>query len=131
VSVLLYEIARTRRICSSYAGCRYSRKWKKDFIAANPSCTSPARSVARLDNLAGGIVGIGDEVKGNVDRQDIEQAEHFVERGAFVAIGLYQAFVDTGGERYGEDTLSHLYEYAASMQRNPMMYSGLVLDSDC
>src|SRR5271169_4498200 len=43
-----------------------------------------------VQHLTGGVVGIGDKVEGNLDSQDIEQAEHLVEQGTLVAIGPYQ-----------------------------------------
>src|SRR6202162_3870977 len=70
-------------------------------------------------DLARGVVGIGDKVIRNRDGQDIEQAEHLVEQGAPVTIGPYQAFVDTRGERYGEDALSRVHEQADSLQGMP------------
>jgi hypothetical protein len=38
--------------------------------------------------------------EGNLDSQDIEQAEHLVEQGTLVAIGPYQTFMDAHGERH-------------------------------
>src|ERR1700687_4379542 len=76
-------------------------------------------------NLARGVVGIGDKVIRNRDGQDIEQAEHLVEQGAPVTIGPYQTFVDTRGERYGEDALSRVHEQADSLQGMPHDVVGL------
>ena len=77
------------------------------------------------DNLAGGVVGIGDKVTRNRDGQDIEQAEHLVEQGAPVTIGPYQTFVDTCRERYGEDALSRVHEQADGLQGMPHDVFGL------
>jgi hypothetical protein len=77
------------------------------------------------DNLAGGVVGIGDKVTRNRDGQDIEQAEHLVEQGAPVTIGPYQTFVDTWRERYAEDALSRMQEQADGLQGMPHDVFGL------
>src|SRR5438309_4471767 len=60
-----------------------------------------------------------DKVEGNLDSQDIEQAEHLVEQGALVAIGPYQAFVDAHGERHGKDAAGRMYEQADSLHGMP------------
>jgi hypothetical protein len=59
----------------------------------------------RLDDLAGGVVGVGDQEEGVVhaggDRQ--EEGSELVEEGALVAIGEDQTFVDAGDEGDGGD----------------------------
>jgi len=59
-----------------------------------------------VHHLAGGVVGIGDKVKRNLDSQDIEQAKHLVEQGALIAVGPHQAFVDAYSERNAKDALA-------------------------
>ena len=70
-------------------------------------------------HLARGVVGIGNKVEGNLDSQDIEQAEHLVEQGALVAVGPYQTFVDAHGERHGKDAAGRMYEQADSLHGMP------------
>ena len=78
-----------------------------------------------VHHLAGGVVGIGDKVEGNLDSQDIEQAEHLVEQGTLVAIGPYQTFMDAHGERHGKDALGRVYEQADSLHGMPHDVLGL------
>jgi hypothetical protein len=94
-------------------------------IGLDPANPMMALFEQAADNLAGGVVGIGDKVKRNGDGQDIEQAEHLVEQGTPVTIGPYQTFVDTHGERYAEHALSRVYEQADSLQRMPHDVLGL------
>jgi len=68
-----------------------------------------------VHHLAGGVVGIGDKVKRNLDSQDIEQAKHLVEQGARIAVGPHQAFVDAHSERNAKDALGGVYEQADSL----------------
>ena len=63
-----------------------------------------------FDDLACGVVGIGNKVERSADAHDPEQAKHFVEQGPFVAIGPYQALMDTRGEWNGEHALSRVDE---------------------
>src|SRR5258708_1834541 len=70
-------------------------------------------------HLAGGVVGIGNQVEGNLDSQDIEQAEHLVEQAALVAVGPYQTFMDAHGERHGKDALGRMDEQADSLHGMP------------
>jgi hypothetical protein len=39
--------------------------------------------------------------------------------------------MDAHGERHGKDALGRMDEQADSLHECPMMYSGLVFDSDC
>src|SRR6516165_5977427 len=78
-----------------------------------------------VHHLAGGVVGIGDKVERNLDRQDIEQAEHLVEQGALIAVGPYQTFMDAHGERHREDALGRVYEQADSLHGMPHDVLGL------
>src|SRR6516165_11887262 len=72
-----------------------------------------------VHHLAGGVVGIGDKVEGNLDSQDVEQAEHLVEQGALIAVGPYQTFMDAHGEQHREDALGRVYEQADSLHGMP------------
>ena len=49
-----------------------------------------------------GIIGVGHEVKGLRYAQGIDQQDHLVEQGSLVAVGEYDAFVDTTRQRYRE-----------------------------
>ncbi len=68
------------------------------------------------DDLAGGIVGVGDKVAGFCDGDDAEEGEHLVEQGAAVAIGPHHALVDADGERHGEDAGGGLHEQADCLE---------------
>ena len=68
------------------------------------------------DDLARGIVGVGDEVEGFCDGDDPEERKHLVEQGAAIAIGPHQPFVDSHGERHGEDAGGGLNEDAHSLE---------------
>ena len=68
------------------------------------------------DDLARGIVGVGDEVEGFCDGDDPEERKHLVEQGAAIAIGPHQPFVDSHGERHGEDAGCGLNEHAHSLE---------------
>ena len=69
------------------------------------------------DDLARGIVGVGDEVAGFCDGDDAEQCEHLVEQGAAVAVGPHDSLVDAHGERHGEEAVGGLNEQAHGLQR--------------
>ena len=51
------------------------------------------------DDLARGVVGVGDEVTGLQDGDDTEEGEHLVEQGAAVATGPHHPLADADGER--------------------------------
>ena len=51
------------------------------------------------NDLARGVVCVGDEVLRLIDGGDSEENEHFVEQGAAIAVGPDHAFVDARGER--------------------------------
>ncbi len=68
------------------------------------------------DDLARGIVGVGDEIAGFCDGDDAEQGEHLVEQGTAVAIGPHHALVDADGERHGEDADGGLHEQAHCLE---------------
>src|SRR5580658_6250644 len=84
-----------------------------------------------VHHLMRSVVRIGDEIARVLDVQDAEQGQHFVEQGAPVTIGPNQTLVNTRGERHRENTLSCPHEQADGLQGCPIMYSGLVFDSDC
>ena len=69
------------------------------------------------DDLAGGIVGVGDEVAGLCDGGDAEEGQHFVEQGAAVAIGPHHALVDAHGERHGEHAGGGVNQQADGLER--------------
>ena len=68
------------------------------------------------DDLARGIVGVGDEVEGFCDGDDPEECEHLVEQGAPITIGPHQPLVDAHSERNGEDAGSGLNEHAHCLE---------------
>jgi len=78
-----------------------------------------------FNDLACGVVGVGDKIKRRLDGQHTEQSEHFVKQSAFVAIGPDQAFMDPRGEWYGEEALSRVYEQADGLQGMPHDVLGL------
>ena len=63
-----------------------------------------------VNDLAGGVVGVGDKVKRRRDAEQAEQGQHFVEQGAAVAIGPDQTFMDACCERYGEEAVRRVDE---------------------
>ena len=68
------------------------------------------------DDLACGIVSVGDEVAGLCDSDDAEEGEHLVEQGAAVAIGPHHPLVDADGERHGEDAGGGLHQQAHGLE---------------
>jgi hypothetical protein len=78
-----------------------------------------------FDDLACGVVGVGDKVEQSANAHDPEQAKHSVEQGSFVAIGPYHALMDTRGKRNGEHALRRVHEYADGLQGMPHNVFGL------
>src|SRR6516164_10547031 len=72
-----------------------------------------------FDDLACGVVGIGDKVEWGPNGEDLEQCEHFVKQSAFVAIGPNQALMDPCGERHGEEALSRVHKQADGLEGMP------------
>jgi hypothetical protein len=69
-----------------------------------------------VDDFVTGIVRIGDKVERLLDINNGEQGEHFIEQGAFVAIGPHQAFVNADGERYGKHALGGMDQQGDRLQ---------------
>jgi len=72
-----------------------------------------------LDDLASGVVGIGDEVERLLDRDDAQQRDHLVEQGTPIAVGPHQPFVNAHGQRHGQDTLGGPHEHADCLHGVP------------
>src|SRR3981081_3552158 len=83
------------------------------------------------DDLARGIVGVGDEVAGFCDGDDAEQGEHLVAQGAAVAIGPHHALVDAEASGTAKTLAVACTSRLTAWRECPMMYSGLVFDSEC
>ena len=69
------------------------------------------------DDLARGIVGVGDEIAGLRDGDDAEEDEHLVEQGAGVAVGPHDTLVDAHGERHGEHAGGGVHQQADGLHR--------------
>jgi hypothetical protein len=80
---------------------------------------------AAVNDLAGGVVGVGDKVKRRRDADETEQGEHLVEQGAAVAIGPDQTFMDARGESHGEEAVRGVDEQADGLQGMPHNVFGL------
>jgi len=78
-----------------------------------------------VNDLAGGVIGIGDKVKRRRDADETEQGEHFVEQGAAVAVGPHQTFMDACCERHGEEAVRCADEHADRLQGMPHDVFGL------
>lgn len=65
-----------------------------------------------FDDLAGSVVGVGDEVQRILEGNAAKQADHLVQQGAPIAVGPYQAFMDAHSQRHGQDTVCGSYEHA-------------------
>jgi hypothetical protein len=63
-----------------------------------------------VHHLACRVIGIRHEVVRACDHQGLDQGKHFVEQRALVAIGPYQALVNSDGERDSEDARSRVDE---------------------
>ena len=83
------------------------------------------------DNLARGIVGVGDERAGLCDGDDAEQREHLVEQGAAVAVGPRHPSWMRMASGTAKTLAAACTSRLTAWRECPMMYSGLVFDSDC
>ncbi len=57
-----------------------------------------------LDDLAAGIIGIGNEIEILGDIEDYQQGDHFIEQGSFITIRLHNTFVDSHHQGDGKYT---------------------------
>ena len=78
-----------------------------------------------FDDLARGVVGIGDKVERGLDVHGPEQAKHFVEQGTLVAIEPNQTFMDPRSKRYGEHARGRVNEQTDGLQGVPHDVLGL------
>lgn len=102
----------------SLAFRRFGRRIS-DSVGFDPAQQMMTLGYQAVNDLASGVVGIGDKVKRRRDGDETEQDEHFVEQSAAVAIGPDQAFMDACCERHGEEAVRRADEDADRLQGMP------------
>jgi hypothetical protein len=78
-----------------------------------------------VDDLARGIVAVGDKVDEFGDGDDAEQGEHLVEQGTPIPVGPHEPLVNARGQGDGRDAGGSLDQQAHRLQR--MSHDGLGL----
>ncbi len=68
------------------------------------------------DDFLTGIIRVRNKIERLLDFDNLEQGEHFIEQGAFVAIRPHQAFVNARCKRYGNHTLGGLDQHRDCLQ---------------
>jgi hypothetical protein len=62
------------------------------------------------------VVGIRHKIEVIRNRQDLEQARHFIEQSALVAIGPYQPLMNTHGQRHSKAGLRCVHQQSDGLQ---------------